>query len=68
MYIYVYKYICIYTYIAYGYDKVKAAFLQYKSLFGDLLVPDIFVVPVTEDWPEELWGMKLGACVCLCII
>jgi hypothetical protein len=55
----------IHIHIAYGYEKVKAAFLQYKALFGDLLVPDIFVVPVTEDWPEELWGIKLGVCMCI---
>jgi hypothetical protein len=45
-------------------DKVKLAFETYKRLNGDLLVPNRFVVPTNDSaWPEELWGMKLGAIV-----
>ena len=39
---------------------VKLAFLTYKSLYGDLLVPDWFVVPDEPPWPPHLHGMRLG--------
>ena len=32
----------------------------YKQLHGDLEVPQRFVVPESEEWPEEMWGTKLG--------
>jgi hypothetical protein len=45
----------------YGFEKIKAALLTYKSLHGNLLVSDMFIVPENStDWDEELWGMKLG--------
>ena len=45
----------------YGFDKIKAALLIYKSLYGNLLVSDMFIVPKnTEEWDRDLWGMKLG--------
>ena len=43
-----------------GWEKVSRALLMYKSLHGDLLVPRSFVIPSGSDWPEDLWGMKLG--------
>ena len=48
---------------AYGWEKVTSALLTYKSLHGDLLVPQVFVIPKTRDWPEDLWDMKLGRVV-----
>ena len=33
----------------------------YKDLNGDLLVPQAFIVPNIEPWPEVSWGLKLGA-------
>ena len=45
----------------YGFDKIKAALCTYKSLHGNLLVSDMFVVPKNcSDWDPSLWGMKLG--------
>ena len=45
----------------YGFDKIKAALCTYKSLYGNLLVSDMFVVPKNVgDWDPSLWGMKLG--------
>lgn len=46
--------------LVYGFDKVKAALLTYKALFGHLLVSDMYVVPKDSGWSEDLWGMKLG--------
>jgi len=38
------------------------ALMAYKEIHGDLLVPQPFVVPEgTSDWPEETWGLRLGA-------
>ena len=46
-----------------GWENVKRALLAYKSLRSDLLVPQRFVIPENADWPEDLWGMKLGLTV-----
>jgi hypothetical protein len=44
------------------FQKVYVALATYKKLFGDLLVPQPFVVPkASSDWPEETWGLRLGA-------
>ena len=48
---------------AHGWENVKHASLAFKSLRGDLLVPVSFVIPEDADWPEDLWGMKLGLTV-----
>jgi hypothetical protein len=32
----------------------------YKSKHGDLKVSPAFEVPEDDDWPEGLWGLKLG--------
>jgi hypothetical protein len=48
----------------YGYEAIKAAFLKYKYIYGNMLVPSRFVVPADDiRWPEEMWGMKLGGVV-----
>lgn len=44
------------------YKLVYDALVRYKEIFGDLYVPQPFVVPQkTEDWPEDMWGLRLGA-------
>lgn len=44
------------------YDNVFAALKRYKELYGDLLVPQPFFVPEgSNEWPENTWGMRLGA-------
>ena len=45
-------------------ESVLGALLRYKELKGDMLVPRSFVVPPSsDDWPEEMWGMRLGRTV-----
>jgi hypothetical protein len=39
----------------------KRALLIYKERHGDMLVPKLCVVPWTNEWPEEMWGLRLGA-------
>jgi hypothetical protein len=44
------------------FQKVYDALKTYKEIYGDLLVPQPFVVPnKSEDWPESTWGLRLGA-------
>ena len=44
------------------YQKVYVALATYKKIYGDLLVPQPFVVPSdTDQWPREVWGLRLGA-------
>ena len=45
------------------FQKVFAALKKYKEVYGDLLVPQPFVVPEGDEkkWPEETWGLRLGA-------
>ena len=44
------------------FELLKAALLCYKSLpqYGDFNVNQDFVIPKSAEWPERLWGMKLG--------
>ena len=45
-------------------QAVLRALRRYKELKGDMLVPRAFVVPSSSsDWPEEMWGMRLGSTV-----
>ena len=39
------------------------ALLLYKELNGSMLVPQMFHVPWSLDWPEEFWGLGLGKVV-----
>ena len=43
------------------FDLIYGAMVKYKSIYGDLFVPQSFVVPSTSEWPEETWDLKLGA-------
>jgi hypothetical protein len=48
----------------YGYDVTKRALEIYKSLHGNMLVDDSFVVPSNSaQWSESMWGMELGRTV-----
>jgi hypothetical protein len=42
---------------------VVAAFQMYKAAYGDLKVPQRFVVPNMPPWPRVSWGLKLGKVV-----
>jgi hypothetical protein len=49
-----------------GKKLIMTALQRYKELFGDLLVPTLYRIPVdskTEDWPKETWDMSLGSIV-----
>ena len=40
---------------------VRRTLVRYKELHGDMLVPRRFTVPDKSDqWPEDMWSMKLG--------
>jgi len=43
------------------FEIIYSALITYKELYGDLFVPQAFVIPSTEPWPELSWGLKLGA-------
>ena len=44
------------------FQAVYLALERYKETYGDLLVPQPFVVPSdSSEWPEESWGLRLGA-------
>jgi hypothetical protein len=44
------------------FQKVYSALVTYKKIYGDLLVPQPFVVPdKSSDWPKESWSLRLGA-------
>ena len=47
--------------VVYKYATVISALMQYKEVYGDMLVPNEFMVPADDvTWPQESWGMKLG--------
>lgn len=44
------------------FQLVYEALKRYKEIYGDLLVPQPFVVPEnSKEWPEQTWGLRLGA-------
>ena len=46
---------------AYGWHRINLAFIRYKEIYGHLLIPFTFAVPLkSDDWPKNTWGMKLG--------
>jgi hypothetical protein len=48
-----------------SYDLIKNCLLNYKKLYGDMLVPYNFIVSNnSSDWPKEAWRMKLGKILC----
>ena len=44
-------------------EVVKEALAIHKRILGNMTVKHRFVVPSSKEWPEEMWGMKLGATV-----
>ena len=48
------------------FEMIMKALLKYREVHGDLLVPQVFVVPSGDErnvWPEDLWGLHIGAVV-----
>ena len=44
------------------FQKVYSGLQRYKEIYGDLLVPQPFVIPEgSNDWPQDVWGLRLGA-------
>ena len=43
------------------FQLIYEALIVYKSIYNDLYVPQTFIVPSAEPWPESLWDLKLGA-------
>jgi hypothetical protein len=45
----------------YPFEIIRAAFLAYKEINNDLLVPNKFKIEEgNEAYPKETWGMPLG--------
>ena len=43
------------------YSTFRRALLCYQERYGDMSIPQDFVIPSpTSDWPEILWGFNLG--------
>ena len=50
--------------LEHGYDIVKTALLAYKVVYGNMRVPQSFVIPADNvTWPKVTWGIKLGVIV-----
>ncbi|KAG9406175.1 hypothetical protein AC1031_002507 [Aphanomyces cochlioides] len=48
-------------------EKNLLAFETYKTIYGNLLVKQSFVVPEQDPaWPKDTWNMKLGYLVSTC--
>jgi len=46
------------------FEEVKEALLAYKKIFGDLLVPNEYIIPVNDiKYPGKARGMLLGQVV-----
>jgi hypothetical protein len=41
------------------FELVYDALETYKSIYGDLMVPQSFSVPASPPWPEHTWTLKL---------
>ncbi|GMF43325.1 unnamed protein product [Phytophthora lilii] len=44
-------------------DRIMPALESFRRVNGHWRVPQKFVVPCEESWPEQSWGMKLGSVV-----
>jgi len=42
-------------------EDIKLAMETYKRLYGNVSIPQEFIVPKNDDWPEVTWKMKLGS-------
>ena len=43
------------------FERLVAALGAYRVVYGNLDVPQHFAVPESPDWPEEVWGLRLGS-------
>ena len=42
------------------FDRVYTALVQYKSIYGNVEVPESFIVPEDNSWSSASWGLALG--------
>ncbi|KAE9130382.1 hypothetical protein PF005_g8463 [Phytophthora fragariae] len=42
-------------------EKTLPSIRVYRQVFGDCIIPTLFIVPSLPPWPEKAWGMALGA-------
>lgn len=50
-----------------NFDFTVRMLVHYKELHGNMLVPSVFIIPWTDDWPEETWGKERCACFYLMV-
>jgi hypothetical protein len=46
-----------------SWEETKSALNLYHGNYGHMDVPQSFVVPHEDPWPEEMWGKQLGLSV-----
>ena len=44
----------------YGSDDIFGALMRYKEINGDFQISTKYIVPSTNDWKQEFWGLQLG--------
>lgn len=44
----------------YTWEAIVESFRAYRDKFGDVEVPNNFVIPVNEEWPQNIQGLKFG--------
>ena len=45
-------------------EDIKLAMETYERLYGNVSIPQKFIVPKIDNWPEATWKMKLGSVGC----
>ncbi len=60
MYIYIYIYIFVYIYIYTHIYMYMYIYIYMYVHIGNMIVPKMFVIPISDNFMEEFWGMKLG--------
>ncbi|KAE9044584.1 hypothetical protein PR003_g5566 [Phytophthora rubi] len=45
-------------------EKTLPSIRVYRQVFGNCIIPKLFIVPSCPPWPEKAWGMPLGVAVC----
>ena len=43
------------------FDRLFAALCVYRETYGDVDVPQHFVVPEEGPWDQSVWGLRLGS-------
>lgn len=52
-----------------SYDNTVEMLIRYKRNYGNLLIPQRFVIPEKDDqWPSKFWNFELGMDIYYCVI